>query len=239
MRDFSPSCFHFCYEVFHYSASFRFRHIFIFALVSPIPTLLPFVSFFRFHLCAFFHLFLSPLFLWFPQFCIPTHSFSWFFLLWWLLRAPRFIFFFPHVLVATSCFSYLTGSLTSPRTNHLPHHPHSNADLSAALHSSHLEVRPLHRRCFNPTVFSLLTMHVDAFVTSKFTRIWEFRFLQTTSISNREIRLKVSWCGNLLFRQLSRYLGWPRVDPGLASIPRETWIDRLVGTTYLKMVKST
>jgi hypothetical protein len=48
-------------------------------------------------------------------------------------------------------------------------------------------------RCFNASVFALQPFHLGTFVWSKFTRIWEFLSLMTTS-DRREIRLKLSWC---------------------------------------------
>jgi hypothetical protein len=81
LARFHSFVFHSCCDGFHYCTSFRFLHIFTFALVSPIPPPLSVISFFHLHLCAPFHIILSPRLLWCPQFYIPTHSFLSIFLL--------------------------------------------------------------------------------------------------------------------------------------------------------------
>jgi hypothetical protein len=52
-------------------------------------------------------------------------------------------------------------------------------------------------RCFSPSVFTLLPMHLDTLITSKLTLIWESFSLLTTS-DLWEIWLKVSWSGEPL-----------------------------------------
>ena len=54
----------------------------------------------------------------------------------------------------------------------------------------------VNRRCFSPSVFALLPVHLVTLVTSK-------RFDS-----------KLADVGSALFTQLGRYLGWPSVDPG-------------------------
>jgi hypothetical protein len=58
----------------------------------------------------------------------------------------------------------------------------------------------------------LLPLQLGTWVTSKFTRIWEFLSLPTT-ISER-FDSKLANVGNSLVTQLSWYLCWPSVDLG-------------------------
>jgi len=73
---------------------------------------------------------------------------------------------------------------------------------------------PGNYRCFISSVFAFLPLHL---LQKQQTNLWGFgsSFLyRPLQISNPEIRLKISLCGNPLITQLGRYLRWPSVNPG-------------------------
>jgi hypothetical protein len=53
-------------------------------------------------------------------------------------------------------------------------------------------------RLVKPGAFALLLVHLGTSVTCKFTMIWEFLFCRTHQSSDRELRLKIPWCGEPL-----------------------------------------
>jgi hypothetical protein len=116
LRDFIPPFFRFYCGVLHSHASFPFPHISTSISASPFLS-----SCLRFY-CG-----------------VPNSAFPLAFVFSFLLPSPSWaslFFLFPHISVATSRFSNLAGYVTSPRTNHRPHHLACNTDPSAALHSS-------------------------------------------------------------------------------------------------------
>jgi hypothetical protein len=69
-------------------------------------------------------------------------------------------------------------------------HARSGVPLPAAMSGS--------CKCYNPRVFALRSTHFGTLVKGKFTRIWGFLFRQPHRGVNRELRLKVVWCGEPL-----------------------------------------
>jgi hypothetical protein len=62
-------------------------------------------------------------------------------------------------------------------------------------------------------IFALLPVHLVTLVAHKIASIWEFHSSPTYQSSNREFRMKVSWCGEP-FCSSTRQIHWPRVDSG-------------------------
>jgi len=74
-------------------------------------------------------------------------------------------------------------------------------------------------RCCSPSVFALLPMHRGTSLTGKFTRIWEFLTLPTTSYL-WDIQLKVRWCGESLCYTAQHIFTLSECWPGSAKTGR-------------------
>jgi len=76
-------------------------------------------------------------------------------------------------------------------------------------------------RCFKPSVFAMLPVHLGTLMTVKFTRVWEVPFFvdHVRSLTGR-FDSKLADVGNPLVTQIDRYLCWPIFDPGLIKRPK-------------------
>jgi hypothetical protein len=48
-------------------------------------------------------------------------------------------------------------------------------------------------KCYNPSVFEMRLVHIDALVASTFTPLWRFQFARPHQSTNRKFRHKVGW----------------------------------------------
>jgi hypothetical protein len=92
--------------------------------------------------------------------------------------------------------------------------------------------------CCNPSVFALQVTHSGALVTDRFTRIWVFHPLLTTS-EHWGFWFKVRWCGEPLslpsWKALYR---WPRADWSHPRVTEKDWCSAGQSRLRLKMQPS-